>query len=76
MSDRMVWVYSKGVVHCSVCIPMDMPMEEVVAKVNRLHPTGIDSQWELSTDLKFATGEPNPCECPDEKGRIHRLMVC
>lgn len=69
-------VYSKGLVHCSVCAPKDMPREEIVAETNSLNPTGIKHQWYIS-DKAFATGETNPCPCDSEPdSRLHYLMVC
>lgn len=77
MPDNTIDIYAKGLVHCSVCAPKDMPIEEVVAQTNSLNPTGISKQWRHSTDTHFAKGtKPNPCECETDPNRIHYLMVC
>lgn len=71
-----VYVYSKGLVCCSVCAPGDMDADAVAAAVNREHPTGIDNGWSVSTDETFITGQPNPCPCEDEPSRRHWLLEC
>jgi hypothetical protein len=73
----MVYVYAHGLVHCSACAPAAMGPEEVAAEVNRLHPTGISSPWQHSTDPEFANGGPNPSPCDQEPdARRHWLMAC
>lgn len=67
-------MYSAGLCAASVCAPVDMPLDEVVAEVNRQHPTGIFSAWAKS-DEPFASGEPNPTPCTDP-ARHHYLMEC
>lgn len=70
-------VYSVGLVHLSACVSKELTCEEIVARVNKTHPTGLDHGWALSGEENFAGGEPNPCPCnthPDE--RLHYLLVC
>lgn len=69
-------IYARGLVHCYVCAPADMPIEEVVALTNYLNPTGIKSRWHKSTE-NFKTGEENgyACKCEGKDTR-HWLMVC
>lgn len=70
-----VVIYKGGVLSCSVCAPAAMTGPEVAAEVNRMEPTGISSDWEISKDAQFATGEPNPCPCNKEpEARRHWLL--
>lgn len=71
-----VQIYSTGVCCCSVCAPKSMSAAAVVAAVNRISPTGIESSWSKSKDQTFQTGEPNPCPCKDEQDRRHWLLNC
>jgi hypothetical protein len=71
-----VRVYSIGICYCSICIPKDMPIEDAVLQVNVLEPTGISSDWELSSDATFHGGEPNPVQCHDDPDRLHYLLDC
>lgn len=75
--DRSVIVYSTGIVSCSVCAPADMPPAEVAAEVNMTQPTGISSDWKISEEATFASGDPHPSPCdkyPEQ--RTHRLLYC
>lgn len=74
MSD--VHVYATGLCAASVCAPNDMHPDEVARLTNISRPTGIESQWQLSTDKTFKGGEPNPCVCEQDNTRLHYLMVC
>jgi hypothetical protein len=71
-------VYRIGIVHISVCVPKDTTVEDIERAANREHPTGIKSQWIVSTDKTFADGtSPNPCPCDrHSKERLHYLMEC
>jgi hypothetical protein len=69
-------VYSRGIVHCSVCVPAEWSPSRVEAEVNRDNPTGLDSPWTISTELMFKSGQSNPCPCETAKGHLHYLMVC
>lgn len=77
-SGTEVLVYSNGIVCCSVCAPATMSPTEVASEVNRMHPTGIQSEWALSSDPTFADGKlKNGCPCdsyPEE--RRHWLLNC
>ena len=74
--DNLVNVYAMGLVHCSVCAPREMPAEDVVARVNNQHPTGIVSQWKLDPSETFSSGRSNPCPCDHDSDRLHYLLVC
>ena len=58
-----VHVYSNGPIHCSVCVPKAWQQSKVEREVNLVNPTGISSEWKVSDDKQFKTGEDNPCEC-------------
>lgn len=68
-------IYSKGLVHLSVCAPKSMQREVVEARVNEQHPTGLDHGWQVSND-EFRDGAANPHTCEDDPDRQHWLMVC
>ena len=68
-------IYSKGVVHCSVCARKGMTHKQIEEKVNEQNPTGIKSRWKISKE-KFADGSSNPNQCSDHEDRRHYLMVC
>lgn len=72
----MVEIYSEGLVCLSVCVPDDMPREEVEREVNSRRPTGIKSRWTISSDETFAGGEPHPSPCSDRIFRRHYLLNC
>lgn len=74
--DNQVWIYSAGIVSCSVCAPGGMERDVVARQVNTQLPTGIKSKWKVSDDTHFKAGEPMPCDCPDMNGRKHWLLVC
>ena len=74
--EEPVRVYGLGLVYCSACAREGMTKEEVEAAVNAKEPTGIHSQWRVSEDKAFSSGEPNPCPCNQVKGRIHYLLSC
>lgn len=62
-------VYSLGLVAASVC--SSLSLEETKKRLNEEHPTGIESQWELSKDKQFRGGQPNPCPC-DQHPETHK----
>lgn len=74
MSD--VTVYTFGLCHCSVCAPKDMPREKVRDAANIKHPTGLDRGWDFDEVPTFSGGQPNPCECDSDAGRMHYLLAC
>lgn len=72
-----VEVYSYiGLVHCSICVPKDMPIEEVERVVNILNPTGLEWGWTVSEETHFNDGYTNPCPCEHDSNKVHRLMDC
>lgn len=71
-----VTVYSWGMASLSACAPNDMSVEDVTRSVNISHPTGISSKWELSDEKQFRGGEPMPCVCESNPGKLHYLFHC
>ena len=69
-------IYSKGLLYVSICTNIE-GKSRIAEILNHKHPTGIQSQWDFSTDPTFSDGEPNPSPCnkgsPDN---IHYLMSC
>lgn len=66
--------YRVGLIMASACTSLDD--KEATKLMNQEHPTGISSQWEVSKDEKFSTGQSNPCECPDKSTHRHVLFEC
>lgn len=75
-ATRTVEIYSNGIIHCSVCAPKTMPIQEVEAEVNRINPSGIQTHWRMSKDTHFSCGETHPCTCGDNSAKQHWLMEC
>ena len=73
VSERLE-IYSIGVVCCSICT--DLPIDDAVEQVNEAMPPGVESRWAISEDETFASGHPNPFNCPDHSGRVHYLLNC
>jgi len=69
-------IYSRGILHCSVCVPADATEEQIEEAVNAENPTGLDHGWHISEAKTFATGVPNPNPCEARDGYLHYLMVC
>jgi hypothetical protein len=68
------FVIGLGLCAASVCTRLTD--EEATARLNREAPTGVSTEWQISKDEKFATGQPNPCPCPDYAGHRHILFNC
>ena len=67
--------YSIGICHASVC--SSLTLEETEKQLNQEYPTGIQSQWKLSEDTNFQTGQSNPCPCEQHpKTHKHYLFDC
>lgn len=76
-SASEVVVYSQGFIACSVCAPAVLTREQVAAAVNVVNPTGVSSEWKVSSDTAFATGHPMPKPCEQEpEARRHWLLEC
>lgn len=76
-SASEVVVYSQGLISCSVCAPAQLTAEEVAAAVNVVNPTGISSEWKVSSDTTFKTGHPMPSACDKEPETLrHWLLEC
>lgn len=72
-----VSVYNHGLCCLSVCASNSETKESIVTSVNKSHPTGISSQWTMSEDTHFATGETNPCACNEHTtSHTHYLLEC
>lgn len=69
-------IYSAGICACSVCAPSGMSRDELERQVNAQLPTGLSHGWQISEAATFASGEQNPCACPDAPGRMHYLLNC
>ena len=76
MSEPFVMVYSSGLCCCSVCVPSEMPVEEIERQTNVKYPTGIAGQWKVSTDKTFRDGAANPHPCEADHTRLHYLLDC
>ena len=74
--EQQIAVYSNGIFHCSVCVPKDMPREEVERQVNAENPAGTTNGWKICADPTFASGAANPHECERSTERLHYLMDC
>lgn len=72
-----VLIYSKGLVHCSVCAHKDLTADEIAGFVNEENPTGLKHGWKVDESPTFADGGLNPHPCEKEPAeRVHYLMVC
>jgi hypothetical protein len=71
-----VVVYAIGLVHASVCAPIEMSKEEIATAVNMQEPAGTENGWKIDEHPEFHNGQPNPCECNLDPGKLHWLMVC
>lgn len=69
-------IYSRGMVHCSVCVPDDATNEQIEEATNAINPTGLDHGWRVDEAKTFASGLPNPNPCEARDGHKHVLMVC
>lgn len=70
--DRL-FVIATGLCYQSVCVPEAWDHERIL---NNVMPSGTRHGWQISKDHHFHTGETNPCECEQEDGRMHYLLVC
>ncbi len=68
--------YAVGLCCASVCASKTMTITEITDELNALHPTGITSDWHLSADATFKTGEPNPGQCDESTDKMHYLFKC
>lgn len=84
VDNSKIDIYSAGLCYCSVCAPKGTPIRRITDYLNS-GSTGrpmVDSvlatghRWRKSKDKKFLAGAPNPCPCPDYKGKVHYLFDC
>ena len=73
MNDGIV-IYHR-VVHCSVCVPHNMPISEIEKLVSENSPTELGHSWSVSSSPTFSGVAPNPCQCEIDQARLHYLMV-
>lgn len=75
-------IYTWGLCYASVCVPRDMPRDEIERLTNLKNPTGISSPWVISTDTHFRRDKdgdvkPNPCPCSrNAESHLHYLLIC
>ena len=69
-----VVVYRIGPIYASVCTKLDD--EATTSFLNEYEPSGISTDWAVSEDEHFHTGQTNPCECHDDPERRHVLFSC
>lgn len=69
-------IYAVGLCYMSVCVPGDMPIEEVEESANLQHPSGVSHKWSLNDKGQFADGTPMPCVCEGNPTRRHYLLSC
>lgn len=74
--NRAVYMYAQGLVAASVCAPADMGRDEIKAAVDRDYSCGLENGWVFDPAPTFKSGQPNPCLCEREPGRLHYLMHC
>jgi hypothetical protein len=67
---------SAGFLHRIVCVPKTWTDEQTLAFAETEDPAGTSGGWQFADpDPDVMSGEVS-CQCPDEEGRIHRLLVC
>ncbi len=75
MNNNNFEAYSVGICSASVCTSLSV--KEATEKLNLEHPTGIVSDWHLSEDENFASGDTNPFPCKDDpETHKHYLFNC
>ena len=75
IKEEPVDCYSIGLCHISCCALKTMTKDDIEHEVNRMHPTGIPSKWEI-TEKKFNSGESNPCPCNEDEDCQHWVLTC
>lgn len=77
MTTDNIFIYAEGFCNLSVCVPKNMPIDEVTTAINEERPSGVTHPWKHSENETFSGGEPHPCSCnknPDT--HIHYLFHC
>ncbi len=69
-------VYARGLCYISVCVNIGTTREEIEREANEQEPTGIESQWSISENSHFNSGQTNPCPCTIDPDKEHYLMSC
>ncbi|MGW5259626.1 hypothetical protein ACWEQG_01545 [Microbispora sp. NPDC004025] len=60
---------------CTAIVCTALSTEEMTARLNTDHPTGISSRWEIADH--FPDGTPNGKPCDEQPGtRRHLLFEC
>lgn len=61
MPAKKFEAYSVSICYASVCTSLSA--KEAARRLNQEHPTGTQTQWQLSDDRNFRSGEANPHPC-------------
>ena len=71
MSEIVIKQFALG---CQVCVPADMPDEEIVRRAEVEYPCGTQNGWMIRSDPKLLAGAPvrNPCSNGD--GKVHVML--
>ena len=72
--DRVV-IYGRGLCYCSVCVDNSLSVLEIEEITNRIHPTGIPSEWRVDSK-PFVDGSSNPHVCEKYPNRLHYVLSC
>ncbi len=71
-ADEFV-IYAWGLSYASVCTSVSD--DDAADRLNVELPSGV-KPWKVAADPTFATGETNPCPCPDSQEHRHLLFTC
>ena len=69
-------LYAIGQDNVSCCAPKSFTRAEVERAVNYQEPAGTERGWRISSDKKFADGDPMPNQCEQLVYRRHWLLSC
>lgn len=72
----MLTVLKWGLVGIQVCTDIEDRVK-IEAETNKVHPTGIQSQWCITEEgSMFLDGSPNPNKCDDNPNCKHWHLTC
>jgi len=70
-------VIRMGLASLQVCVQADCSDQEVEEFANRMHPTGISSQWAIRRAGDSAlSGDPERQPCASQSGCVHIMLDC
>ena len=72
---REVEILKSTLIYCQVCADKSVPLARVTDFVNRVNPTGIDSNWKV-THTNLAGDDTQPVDCASDSARRHYLFNC